>query len=74
MGITASDVRVQFPDNKPNDVVGPVHPKTMPAILTPRPNANIPECPDELGPVARAEWNRLVACSARQRILGQLCG
>ena len=26
----------------------------------PRPEANIPECPPELGPVARAEWDRLV--------------
>src|ERR1041384_4289249 len=25
----------------------------------PRPDENIPECPPELGPVARAEWDRL---------------
>src|SRR5258705_6840887 len=38
----------------------------------PRPNPNIPECPPELGPVARAEWDRLVDELAVLRMLTNL--
>jgi P27 family predicted phage terminase small subunit len=38
----------------------------------PRPDANIPECPPELGPVARAEWDRLVGELASLRLLTNL--
>jgi P27 family predicted phage terminase small subunit len=38
----------------------------------PRPEANIPECPPELGPVARAEWDRLVGELAALRLLTNL--
>src|SRR3982074_136570 len=38
----------------------------------PRPDANIPECPPELGPVARAEWDRLVDELAVLRMLTKL--
>lgn len=38
----------------------------------PRPDANIPECPPELGPVARAEWDRLVGELAALRLLTNL--
>src|SRR5882757_6193325 len=38
----------------------------------PRPDANIPECPPELGPVARAEWDRLVDELAVLRMLTNL--
>ena len=38
----------------------------------PRPEANIPECPPELGPVARAEWDRLVDELAALRLLTNL--
>ena len=38
----------------------------------PRPEANIPECPPELGPVARAEWDRLVVELAALRLLTNL--
>jgi P27 family predicted phage terminase small subunit len=35
----------------------------------PRPEPAIPECPRELGPVARKEWERLVAELTKLRIL-----
>jgi P27 family predicted phage terminase small subunit len=38
----------------------------------PRPEANIPECPPELGPLARQEWDRLVAELAALRLLTNL--
>ena len=38
----------------------------------PRPDANIPECPPELGPVARTEWDRLVDELAVLRMLTNL--
>jgi len=38
----------------------------------PRPDANIPDCPPELGPVARAEWNRLVGELAALRMITNL--
>jgi P27 family predicted phage terminase small subunit len=38
----------------------------------PRPDANIPECPPELGSVARTEWNRLVDELAALRMLTNL--
>lgn len=38
----------------------------------PRPEPDIPDCPPELGPVARREWQRLVAELAPLRILTQL--
>ena len=38
----------------------------------PRPVANIPECPEELGPVARAEWDRLVGELVSLRLLTNL--
>ena len=38
----------------------------------PRPDANIPDCPPELGPVARAEWDRLVGELAALRLLTNL--
>lgn len=38
----------------------------------PRPDPNIPECPLELGPVARAEWDRLVGELAALRLLTNL--
>jgi P27 family predicted phage terminase small subunit len=38
----------------------------------PRPDPNIPECPPELGPVARAEWDRLVDELAVLRMLTNL--
>jgi len=38
----------------------------------PRPNPNIPECPPELGPVARTEWDRLVDELAVLRMLTNL--
>lgn len=48
----------------------------------PRPDANVPECPPELGPLAKKEWNRLVGELAKLRIvtnldraaLGAYCG
>jgi P27 family predicted phage terminase small subunit len=38
----------------------------------PRPEAVVPECPAELGPVARREWDRLVGELAPLRILTNL--
>jgi P27 family predicted phage terminase small subunit len=38
----------------------------------PRPDAAIPECPAELGPVARKEWDRLVGELAVLRLLTNL--
>ena len=38
----------------------------------PQPAPAIPECPEELGPIARTEWNRLVAQLASLRILTHL--
>jgi P27 family predicted phage terminase small subunit len=38
----------------------------------PRPDANIPECPPELGPVAQQEWYRLVGELAALRMLTNL--
>lgn len=38
----------------------------------PRPEPEIPDCPPELGPIARREWERLVAELAPLRILTQL--
>jgi P27 family predicted phage terminase small subunit len=38
----------------------------------PRPDTNIPECPPELGPIARAEWDRLVNELAVLRMLTNL--
>jgi P27 family predicted phage terminase small subunit len=38
----------------------------------PRPEALIPDCPVELGPVARREWDRLVAELAPLRMLTNL--
>ena len=38
----------------------------------PRPDENIPECPPELGPVARAEWDRLVGELVALRLLTNL--
>jgi P27 family predicted phage terminase small subunit len=38
----------------------------------PRPDPNIPECPSELGPVARTEWDRLVDELAVLRMLTNL--
>jgi P27 family predicted phage terminase small subunit len=38
----------------------------------PKPEAAIPECPVELGPVARREWDRMAAELAPLRILTQL--
>lgn len=38
----------------------------------PRPEPAVPDCPPELGPVARREWERLVSELAPLRILTQL--
>jgi P27 family predicted phage terminase small subunit len=38
----------------------------------PRPEPEIPECPVELGPVAKREWDRLVGELSALRILTQL--
>ena len=38
----------------------------------PRPEANIPECPPELGPLAKQEWDRLVNELAVLRLLTNL--
>jgi P27 family predicted phage terminase small subunit len=38
----------------------------------PRPEVAIPECPEELGEVARREWNRLVHKLASLRLLTNL--
>ena len=38
----------------------------------PRPAAAVPECPAELGPVARTEWNRLVGELSALRLLTNL--
>ena len=38
----------------------------------PRPEAAIPECPAELGPVARTEWDRLAGELAALRLLTNL--
>jgi len=38
----------------------------------PRPAAAVPECPEELGPVARTEWNRLVGELSALRLLTNL--
>ena len=38
----------------------------------PRPDANVPQCPDELGPVTKAEWDRLVGKMATLRIVTNL--
>jgi P27 family predicted phage terminase small subunit len=38
----------------------------------PRPDANIPECPPELGPLAQQEWYRLVGELAALRLLTNL--
>ena len=38
----------------------------------PKPEATIPECPAELGPVARREWDRMATELAPLRILTQL--
>ena len=38
----------------------------------PRPEANIPECPPELGPLAKQEWDRLVGELAALRLLTNL--
>lgn len=37
-----------------------------------RPEANIPECPPELGPLAKQEWDRLVGELAALRLLTNL--
>jgi P27 family predicted phage terminase small subunit len=41
-------------------------------VNEPRPEALIPDCPVELGPVARREWDRLVAELAPLRMLTNL--
>lgn len=38
----------------------------------PKPEPMVPDCPPELGPVARKEWHRLAAELAKLRILTQL--
>ena len=38
----------------------------------PRPDANVPQCPGELGPVAKVEWDRLVGELAILRIVTNL--
>jgi phage terminase small subunit len=38
----------------------------------PRPEPKIPDCPSELGPVARREWDRLAAELGSLRILTAL--
>lgn len=38
----------------------------------PMPNTSIPECPPELGPLARREWNRLAGELASLRLLTNL--
>jgi P27 family predicted phage terminase small subunit len=38
----------------------------------PKPEPQIPDCPDELGPVARREWDRLAGELGRLRILTAL--
>jgi P27 family predicted phage terminase small subunit len=38
----------------------------------PRPAAAVPECPEELGPLARTEWNRLVGELSALRLLTNL--
>src|SRR5947207_267150 len=38
----------------------------------PRPDANIPECPPELGPVAQREWHRLAGELTSLRLLTNL--
>src|SRR5438552_14304431 len=38
----------------------------------PRPEANVPECPPELGPLAKQEWDRLVGELAALRLLTNL--
>ena len=38
----------------------------------PKPEAAVPDCPAELGPVARREWDRMAAELAALRILTQL--
>jgi P27 family predicted phage terminase small subunit len=38
----------------------------------PKPEPNVPDCPPELGPVARAEWDRLAAELGKLRMLTQL--
>ena len=38
----------------------------------PRPDVAIPECPSELGPVARREWDRLAGDLAALRLLTNL--
>src|SRR5712691_8892206 len=38
----------------------------------PRPAPAVPECPTELGPVARTEWNRLVGELSALRLLTNL--
>jgi len=41
-------------------------------LREPRPAAEPPECPAELGPVAKCEWERMVAELSKLRILTQL--
>jgi P27 family predicted phage terminase small subunit len=38
----------------------------------PKPEPNVPDCPPELGPVARAEWDRLAAELGKLRMLTRL--
>jgi len=38
----------------------------------PKPEPTVPECPNELGPVARAEWDRLAAELGKLKILTAL--
>ena len=38
----------------------------------PQPEASIPDCPPELGPVAKREWDRLVGDLAKLRLLTSL--
>jgi len=38
----------------------------------PQPEAKIPECPPQLGPVARAEWDRLAPELGKLRLLTEL--
>ena len=46
--------------------------ETSPHGNEPRPAAAVPECPAELGPLARTEWNRLVGKLAALRLLTNL--
>src|SRR5437868_3347332 len=41
-------------------------------LSEPKPEIEVPQCPVELGPVARSEWDRLVVQLGALRILTQL--